>query len=270
MSNNLFTLTGLALEDAVRVLDQELPPNAYKAVPIARGLELTDIDPNVMKSVLNTVFGLCGYGWGFEYDPQDIVWENRLNDKYQAVVKRLKFWYKLQVRDDLTIVCAVYSSGASENVNLAYALKGAITSAIGAAASAIGFQESVYLGYRSHKTVQTTAQAVLSNGNGNGKVAQTAPRAKPSQTASVSEPAVPAPEFAPEESANPGLVTVHFGRYKGKTLEEIWAMGKEGQGWIRWCANTEGKGGFTPKGDKDVALQRMAQAFLMLNVAYAG
>ncbi len=164
-------------------------------------------------------------------------------------------------------MCAVYSSGASENVNLAYSLKGAITSAIGAAASAIGFQESVYLGLRSHKTVRSEDDP----SNGNGKVAQTAPRAKPSQTASVSEPAVPAPEFAPEESANPGLVTVHFGRYKGKTLEEIWAMGKEGQGWIRWrCANTEGKGGFTPKGDKDVALQRMAQAFLMLNVAYAG
>ncbi len=106
MSTNLFTLTGLALEEAVRILDQELPPNAYKAVPIARGLELTDIDPNVMKSVLNTVFGLCGYGWGFEYDPQDLVWENRLNDKYQAVVKRLKFWYKVQ--DGLPLTCVPF------------------------------------------------------------------------------------------------------------------------------------------------------------------
>lgn len=268
--STIYTMTGLTLDEAVRVLDQQLPPNAYKAVPIARGLELTDIDPNVMKSVLNSVFGLCGYGWGFEYDPQDLVWENRLNEKYLAVLKRLKFWYKLQVRDDLTTVCAVYSSGASENMNLAYALKGAITSAIGAAASAVGFQESVYLGLRSHKTVRSEDDP----SNGNGKVAQPAPAASipEAQTALAPEssPAsAPSDTSAEEALPNPSLAVVHFGRYKGKTLQEVWAMGKEGQGWIKWAANTEGKG-FDPKSNKDVALQRMARAFLMLNVAYAG
>jgi hypothetical protein len=38
----------------------------------------------------------------------------------------------------------------------------------------------------------------------------------------------------------------------GKTLAEVWALGKEGQGWVRWCANTDGKG-FDPKGKAEAS-----------------
>jgi len=76
--------------------------------------------------------------------------------------------------------------------------------------------------------------------------------------------------FEPEPAIeDPGKTEIHFGRYAGKTLADVWALGKEGQGWVRWCAAMDGKG-FDAKNDpKSVHLQRMARAFLMANAAYA-
>lgn len=102
----------------------------------------------------------------------------------------------------------------------------------------------------------------------------------PEERAQQSAPTPPAQQPAPTpanaemsaeaEAVNPGEVTVHFGRYEGKTLAEIWAIGPAGQGWVRWAANTDGKG-FDPKGrPENVQLQRMARALLALNAAYAG
>jgi len=90
------------------------------------------------------------------------------------------------------------------------------------------------------------------------------------------------PEPAPAESEsgetadalpNPGETRVHFGRYNGKTLAQIWAEGKDGQSWVRWCATPrdENGRGFDTKGiPQNVHLQRMARAFLSLQAAYAG
>jgi hypothetical protein len=67
-------------------------------------------------------------------------------------------------------------------------------------------------------------------------------------------------ETAPE-LPDPGQTIVHFGKMKGKTLAQVLEQ-KDGQGWLRWCASTDGNG-FDPKGDpKSVYLQRQAQAFL--------
>jgi hypothetical protein len=83
----------------------------------------------------------------------------------------------------------------------------------------------------------------------------------------------PAPEPAPAleaELADPGQTVVHFGRYNGKTLAEIWALGRDGQGWVRWCAAVDGKG-YDPQGKpENLHLQRMARAFLATLAAYAG
>lgn len=84
------------------------------------------------------------------------------------------------------------------------------------------------------------------------------------------EPAPAAEPSAEGELADPGQTVIHFGRYKGKTLEEVWALGKEGQGWLRWCAATGEKGFDTKNDPKNVHLQRMARAFLTLQSAYAG
>ncbi len=47
-----------------------------------------------------------------------------------------------------------FPTPGSDNKNAAYALKGAITSALGNAVSNLGFQEQVYLGKRDHNTVR--------------------------------------------------------------------------------------------------------------------
>ncbi|HKZ86604.1 MAG TPA: hypothetical protein VJ793_23480 [Anaerolineae bacterium] len=158
--NALKTLTGLPLSEMRTKLDEELPLDAYKAVPGA--VDLTDIDPNHMTRVLNDIFGLCGIGWGYtlNLDPR---WDSYTNDKgrtvYSAHVPSLTFWYKMIDGDELTF--SIPSTGGSENGSLAYALKGAITSAIGQAASKIGFQESVYLGKRDHRTVKGSGAAAV-------------------------------------------------------------------------------------------------------------
>jgi hypothetical protein len=148
--NALKTLTGMGIADLPARLDDELPPEAYKPVP--GGADLTDIDPNHMTRVLNQVFGLCGIGWGYEFDPQQV--ELHFADKNaMAAVRSLTFWFKLVDEQGGAQTFSIPSTGGSDNRTAAYALKGAITSAIGQAASKIGFQESVYLGKRDHRTV---------------------------------------------------------------------------------------------------------------------
>jgi hypothetical protein len=83
--------------------------------------------------------------------------------------------------------------------------------------------------------------------------------------------AAPAPEPAGEgEAVNPGDTVIHFGKMKDKTLAEVWGSGPAGQGWVRWCANTDGKGFDAQGKPENVHLQRMARAFLMTHAAYAG
>jgi hypothetical protein len=113
-----------------------------------------------MRKILNEVFGVCGFGWGYSYEPGDLVVEveerktktGGTRRVHVASLKRVRFWYKLN-GSNVVHMCDVYASGGSDNEVEAYALSGAITNAIGKAASNLGFQESVYLGKRSHHTV---------------------------------------------------------------------------------------------------------------------
>ena len=152
------TLTGLTLAQVAEKLDAELPKDAYTAVPGAAGL--TDIDPNYMRKVLNETFGMCGIGWGYSYDPGDLfvtVEERKIKAGgtrrvHVASLKRLRLWYKLN-GTNVVHICDVHASGGSDNDVEGYAMSGSITNAIGKAVSNLGFQESVYLGKRSHTTV---------------------------------------------------------------------------------------------------------------------
>jgi len=213
---NAKTLTGMTLEEVAVRLDEQLPQDAYKPVP--GGADLTDIDPNFMRKVLNDVFGVCGYGWGYDYDASTIrsrtdVRTNRSGKEYTVIIVTLSFlelWYKLVI-DDEVLVCNVPATGSSENSNDAYALKGALTNAIGNAVSNIGFQQSVYLGKRDHRTVKKTA---IASRKGEATRKKAAPKAKARATA-----AVPAPENG---NSDPGNFVVPFGSgIKGKKLREL-------------------------------------------------
>ena len=253
------TLTGLTLAQVAEKLDTELPKDAYTAVPGAAGL--TDIDPNYMRKVLNEIFGMCGIGWGYSYDPNDLVVavEERkvkaggTRRVHVASLKRLRLWYKLN-GTNVVHICDVYASGGSDNDVEGYAMSGSITNAIGKAVSNLGFQESVYLGKRSHSTV--------------GK--KPAPQSKPATTASkpivakaASTPKVEAKAGSDEIVDDPVQPVVST----GKTAPFIIPTGnRKGQvlddqplDVIAWYANS-----LKPANDDQKALQSAAQSLLKI------
>jgi hypothetical protein len=234
------TLTGIPLESVAERLDAELPKDAYKAVPGAA--DLTDIDPNYMRKVLNEVFGLCGIGWGYRYDSADMHTEIEERKRsgggvrrvYVATLRHLTFWYKLSDGDGNVVTCEIDSSGGSDNEIEAYAMKGSITNALGHASSNIGFQESVYLGKRSHKTVgKSTAKAPAA--------AKPAPKT-----------AKPAPAPAPVPVAiDPASFVIQVGQRAGQKL------GDQDRTVIEWYANSMKAGN-----DQQTALQNAARSLL--------
>ena len=222
------TLTGMLLENVAARLDAELPKDAYKAVPGAA--DLTDIDPNYMRKILNEVFGLCGIGWGYKYDSADMHTEIEERKRssggtrrvYVATLRRLTFWYKLSAADDSLVTCEIDASGGSDNEVEAYAMKGAITNALGHASSNLGFQESVYLGKRSHKTV----------GKSTVPAKATAPAAsKPAAVPKVAKPAPPQAE-APVVPVDPAGFVIQVGQRAGQKL------GDQDRTVIEWYANS--------------------------------
>lgn len=236
------TLTGIPLASAAERLDAELPKDAYKAVPGAA--DLTDIDPNYMRKVLNEVFGLCGVGWGYRYDSADMHTEIEERKRasggsrrvYVATLRRLTFWYKLSDGDGNVTTCEIDASGGSDNEIEAYAMKGAITNALGHASSNLGFQESVYLGKRSHRTV--------------GKSAAKAPAAKSVPASKAAKPA-PAPAPEPVASEDPASFVIQVGQRAGQKL------GDQERKVIEWYANSMKAGN-----EVQTALQNAARSLL--------
>ena len=277
--NNVKTMTGLTMAEAAAKLDEQLPAEAYTAVP--GGADLTDIDPNYMRKVLNEVFGLCGLGWGYEYDPADMEIRSETRqgngnarNVIVAALKHLRFWYKVSDGKEATI-CTVDASGGSDNSSPSYAMKGAITNALGNAASNIGFQESVYLGHRSHKTVkaQKATPAPISSPQGKTAApkaaapaqatAQSAPAARQPAPAKAKTTSVPAP--APAATADDEIEEIEpplepiaddfiipLGQRKGQKLADQQLT------VIEWYAEQMTTGGNAQK----EALKKAAQAIL--------
>jgi hypothetical protein len=143
------TLTGLTLEEVAKELNKNLGDGAYREVNVS-GLNLTDISPAYRDEVFNKVFGMCGYGWGYDYDPEDVQTEVTTNKNgkpvYAAYIAKINMWYKLIVGEE-AMTCDVPSTGYNTSyTNMEYALKGAITSALGKSASHLGWQSSIYKG----------------------------------------------------------------------------------------------------------------------------
>jgi hypothetical protein len=259
------TLTGLTLDLVAQKLDAELPKDAYKPVPGAA--DLTDIDPNYMRKVLNEVFGLCGIGWGSSYEPGDLVVTVEVRKTktggdrrvHVASLKRLRFWYKLASGGHTTHICDVYASGGSDNEVEGYALSGAITNAIGKAASNLGFQESVYLGKRNHHTV---GKKVATQSKPAPKAqAKPAPAPKPSSKTGakeVSDEIVDDPSSASSESLdNAASFIIPTGNRKGQVL------GDQPLNVIEWYAKS-----LKPANSDQEKLQ--ANALLLLKVRSNG
>ncbi|OQY36004.1 MAG: hypothetical protein B6I38_00655 [Anaerolineaceae bacterium 4572_5.1] len=202
------TLTGVSLSDLPALLDEELPKDAYKAIPGAT--YLTDIDPAFMRDKFNQLFGLSGYGWGYAYSSEsvslskeDVIRKRGQSNQYTeeiyfAQLLELTFWYKL-VEDEKISRHEIPATGASDNKVAAYALKGAITAALGNAASNLGWQKSVYMGKRSHKTVGK-------------KKSVSSKRTATQTTKSTARKTVPK-KAKPKQNANPSVEEAELGAY---------------------------------------------------------
>ena len=184
------------MDEVKEKLDVSLPPDAYKKIG-GTSLDLTDIDAGWMRKAFNSIFGMCGYGWGMKYDSADVVLDFLKKESGKetpaATIKRLILWYILE-DEGKRIECQIMATGSNKNEQgkVEYALKGALTNAIGNAASQMGWQESIYLGYRSHD-------------NTTGHV-PTAPKKqdKPAENPPVTPPA--AKESAAVNTATPSAI----------------------------------------------------------------
>jgi hypothetical protein len=188
--DNWKTLTGMSLTDAMAKLREVLIPEAYKAVPGAG--DFTDIDPSYLTKVSTDVFGICGIGWGYTYDIEAITVDKdvrtsssgRERTVYMAGLNRLDVWFAY-VDDDgnIRMSATIPTSGGSENENRGYAVRGAITNAIGAAFAKLTWQLYVYMGMVDHKNAGTMYKRQQDKKDGKQEQAQTAGK----------ETAIPAP-----------------------------------------------------------------------------
>ncbi len=147
----IHTIPGLTWQQVRDLMTAVLPTEAYKAVP--GGADLTDINPAYLTEVLDKAFGPCGYGWWFEYG--DVAVQNSGQGKmaWHAAIDRLEFRYRLVVDGELVISEPILANGGSNNSTHEYAVRGAITNALGGAASKLLWQIYVYKGLLSHRNV---------------------------------------------------------------------------------------------------------------------
>ena len=148
--DELRTLTGLTIPQALSALQAKLEPAAYKQVS-GSGVKLTDIKPAYLTEVLTDVFGICGIGWSFDWD--DIQLDGQMTttsngkERYVWQADILRGWLSYTLTDgENDVEFKVPSTGGSDNDVKEYAVRGAVTNMLGAAASKLLWQLPVYKG----------------------------------------------------------------------------------------------------------------------------
>ena len=160
-------------------------------------------------------------------------------------------------------VCDVYASGGSDNDVEAYAMSGAITNAIGKAASNLGFQESVYLGKRDHRTVgkrrpervDGKSSTTLKASTPKATTAKTSPKPKVVDPAlagqSIDDEIVDDPQLVEPTGISPDAFVIPTGKRQGQKL------GDQTLEVIQWYATS-----LKPSNDEQKKLQSAAQALV--------
>ncbi|MCJ7435851.1 MAG: hypothetical protein MUO77_20415, partial [Anaerolineales bacterium] len=153
---------------------------------------------------------------------------------------------KLSDPDGNIVTCEIDASGGSDNDVEAYAMKGSITNALGHASSNIGFQESVYLGKRSHKTVGKTTTPASAAKAAAPAASKPAPKAaKPAAKSEAPAPVVPAEN-------DPAGFVIQVGQRAGQKL------GDQEHKVIEWYANS-----MKASSDQQASLQNAARSLLV-------
>jgi hypothetical protein len=148
----IHTIMGLSWQEVRNTMQAELPTGAYKQ---ADKSFLTDISPAYLTEILDKCFGPCGYGWWLDVpEPPSVQLSSRYrkdgSEVWEASVDRAWLRYRLVVNGE-EIVAAIPTSGGNVNDDRGYAVKGAMTKAIGSAASKLLWQLAVYKGELTHR-----------------------------------------------------------------------------------------------------------------------
>jgi hypothetical protein len=159
----LTTLSGVNMVEAVKKMKEILPPRAYKKVG-GSGVDLTDIDPAYLTQVATDLFGMCGVGWKYSFDPSlttttEETRTSRNSDRERNVFNVVIPYLTLQFRyldenGNMQWSEPVPANGSNENENQGYALRGALTNAIGAAFAKLCWQLPVYQGRVDHNNAE--------------------------------------------------------------------------------------------------------------------
>jgi uncharacterized protein (DUF3820 family) len=212
---------------------------AYKSISggTAGAANLTDIDTAFMFERLNEVFGPCGLGWGLEFDRESVVTE-AAGKQVSVALMRAEFWYEL-LGEEAARRVHILTTGGSKNTELAYALKGTLTSAIGNAVSKLRFQEDVYKGILDHNNASQKLRAMrAANGKKPGNPGSAPPERSTAKRSS-------------EPGASPAEFVVTFGQHAGSKLGEL------PTDYIRWLAEK-----MKPANGQGKALQAAAREYL--------
>lgn len=174
------TVNGFTLPQVIAELQKPLPPAAYKPVPGAT--DLTDIDPAYLTEVATQIFGPIGFGWWFDYQPTDLsvtveartAKSGREYTVYTASLHKLIVRYRLLDAGGHTLISEpITATGGNDNEVESYAVRGALTNALGAAFAKLTWQLPVYKGQLSHRNAATFGE------NGSSKKPTTATHSGP-------------------------------------------------------------------------------------------
>ncbi len=156
------TVTGFTLEQVIAEMQKPLPASAYKPVPGAS--DLTDIDPAYLTEVATKIFGPIGFGWWYDFAPADLTItaeartakSGREYTVYTASLHKLIVRYRLiDASGKVLISEPITATGGNDNEVESYAVRGALTNAIGAAFAKLTWQLPVYKGQLSHRNAAT-------------------------------------------------------------------------------------------------------------------
>jgi len=248
------TVTGFTLEQVVAELQKPLPASAYKPVPGAS--DLTDIDPAYLTEVATKVFGPAGFGWWFDFHPTDLVIaaeartakSGREYTVYTASLHKLVVRYRLLDATGQPLISEpITATGGNDNEVESYAVRGALTNAIGAAFAKLTWQLPVYKGQLSHRNAATFGE------NGNGKKPAGTKASTSATTTKATAVAEPLSSTATANGDGPDLsqFEIKLGKHAGKKFGEVSSQA------IQWYA--ESMNATTPAAEE---LRDAAKAYL--------
>jgi hypothetical protein len=245
------TVTGFTLEQVVAELQKPLPASAYKPVPGASGL--TDIDPAYLTEVATKVFGPAGFGWWFDFQPTDLVIaaeartakSGREYTVYTASLHKLVVRYRLLDATGQPLISEpITATGGNDNETESYAVRGALTNAIGAAFAKLTWQLPVYKGQLSHHNAATFGE------NGKKPAGAKAPTSATTKATAVVEPTTAA-STANGDGPDLSQFEIKLGKHAGKKFGEVSSQA------IQWYA--ESMNATTPAAEE---LRDAAKAYL--------